>query len=174
MEIGKPFVRLLVHIPFSRSRRTQEAQAGGWRQGREHAGCVESVTQSTLFAPAPMSSTWAFLAFSATGEAAAPPAPVRPVQELMPQYYGKCWGVLWGHELSAHAIHTGGLTLLQPLLAAARLFPHQHMYKWLAYGNGEWWGHAVVHTHFCVCQPPAFFRLLAAWGMMSASTMHKC
>lgn len=77
------------------------------------------------------------------------------VQELMKAYYGTLL-MVWCLQPMHAIIKEQRRSLLAPkpsvvaltdcdtlsynLLAAGKLFPHQHMYRWLAYGNGAWLG----------------------------------
>jgi len=62
---------------------------------------------------------------------AAAPAPKRSVQDLMRPYYGEN-PMPMGRTSRLHDQHDA----MMPMYAV-KLFPHQHMFKWLAYGNGE-------------------------------------
>ena len=69
------------------------------------------------------------------------PAPKRSVQELMRPYYGAvrmrhanwCMGRACEGDMHADV----RLTDIVYSTYAGKLFPHQQMYRWLAYGNGE-------------------------------------
>lgn len=76
------------------------------------------------------------------------------VQELMKAYYGTLLMAWCSQPMHAPFTEqksidttfpsavplTDSNTLLHNMLAAGKLFPHQHMYRWLAYGNGAWLG----------------------------------
>ena len=71
------------------------------------------------------------------------------MHDLMPQYYGET--AVWPRRLDLGLRVAAAMLVcafaspdLLPLLTstvmpapAAKLFPHQLMYKWLAYGNGK-------------------------------------